>query len=191
MPALLFWLCRAVVVVTARVATVTAIVSRDAVAFVIVVDASASGSWRQAALGYSISLAPGSILGGTALGSQLWLVALPPPQGSGEAEGAGEQWGGAALPGWHTGRSRCARMQLPPAPALSSLCFLFSSFDLGTRPLYVAQGLTRLPVPPMAGDFLFIWCWELRARGRNCRGIWWCHKTWVTQLSVGIVTLGL
>lgn len=138
-----------------------------------VVAAAAAGELAAGGHGHPIHQAPAKVCG----------VATPLPaldgqpllqcRGSG-SPGLRRRVGGAALAAWHRVPLKVRQLPLPPPSPLSSPAFV-QPFDLGTRPLYVARLAASLPAE--AGDFLFIW---LPGPGseRDCRGIWWCHRTW-------------
>lgn len=95
-------------------------------------------------------------------GGCFWALGVTPAAGSSgllekpraAREGLPLLVGAAGRPGTPC-RSRCARLQLAPAPGLSSLPFCAGPFDLGTRPLYVAPGLARPPRPTQGWGFPF------------------------------------
>lgn len=131
-------------------------------------------------------------------GGCLWALCVTPPAGSsshfrasGKAQGC---QGGAApasgrcRPAWHTVPLKVRQTAAGPRPRpFFSLLFVRALLIWEQGPFMWRRAWPGLPVPPRAGDFLFIWHEEPRARSEIAGGIWWCHKTWVTQLSVGIV----
>lgn len=85
-------------------------------------------------------------------------------------------------------RSRCARLQLAPAPGpFFSPLFVRALLIWEQGPFMWRRAWPGLASPPRAGDFLFIWHREPRAPSETAGGTWWCHRTWVTQLSWGFV----
>lgn len=120
--------------------------------------------------------------------------ALAPPAGVWRSPGLpGRQWGaggcpasGRCGPAWHAGLFKVLQTAAGPRPRpFFSLLSVEALLIWEQGPFMWRWAWPGLPVPPKPGDFLFIWCEEPRAPSETADGLWWCHKTWVTQLSVG------
>ena len=125
-------------------------------------------------------------------GSDLTVLLFLPPQGFWKHWGCQGGGGGTAAasrrcgPAWHTEPLKVRQTAAGPRPGpFFTLLFVQALLIWEQGPFMWRRAWPGLASPPRAGDFLFIWHWEPRAWSETAGGIWWCHKTWVTQLSVG------